>query len=67
MFHLHHLKYEEIIHMLYIFILMLAWLQVLLSEKFDEEYRLAQKLEFLTDKLQTTYRELEAEKTKTDK
>jgi len=53
--------------MLYIFIFMLPWLQVLLSEKFDEEYRLAQKLEFLTDKLQTTYRELEAEKTKTDK
>ncbi|KAL4230720.1 Guanylate cyclase soluble subunit beta-1 [Mactra antiquata] len=40
---------------------------VLLSEKFDEEYRLTQKLEFLTDKLQTMHRELETEKQKTDK
>ncbi|KAH3843075.1 guanylate cyclase soluble subunit beta-1-like [Dreissena polymorpha] len=40
---------------------------VLLSEKFDEEYRLTQKLEFLTDKLQTMHRELEEEKRKTDK
>ncbi|WAQ99037.1 GCYB1-like protein [Mya arenaria] len=40
---------------------------VLLSEKFDEEYRLTQKLEFLTDKLQTMHRQLEIEKQKTDK
>lgn len=40
---------------------------VLLSEKFDEEYRLTQKLEFLNDKLQTMHRELEVEKQKTDK
>ena len=40
---------------------------VLLSEKFEEEYRLAQKLEFLTDKLKKTHRELEDEKKKTDR
>ena len=40
---------------------------VLLSEKFEEEYRLAQRLEFLTDKLKKTHRELEDEKKKTDR
>ena len=40
---------------------------VLLSEKFEEEYRLAQGLEFLTDKLKKTHRELEEEKRKTDR
>ena len=40
---------------------------VLLSEKFEEEYRLAQKLEFLTEKLKKTHRELEEEKKKTDR
>lgn len=40
---------------------------VLLSEKFEAEYKLTRNLEFLTDKLQQTYRELESEKQKTDK
>ena len=40
---------------------------VLLSEKFEEEYRLAQRLEFLTEKLKRTHRELEDEKRKTDR
>lgn len=39
---------------------------VLLSEKFEAEYKLTQNLEILTDKLQQTYRELESEKQKTD-
>ncbi|XP_055381357.1 guanylate cyclase soluble subunit beta-1 [Condylostylus longicornis] len=40
---------------------------VLLSEKFEAEYKLTQNLEMLTDKLQQTYRELESEKQKTDR
>lgn len=40
---------------------------VLLSEHFDAEYKLTQKLEILTDQLQHTYRELEEEKKKTDR
>ncbi|XP_078602354.1 guanylate cyclase soluble subunit beta-1-like [Branchiostoma floridae x Branchiostoma japonicum] len=40
---------------------------VLLSEQFEAEYKLTQKLEILTDKLQQTYRELEDEKKKTDR
>ncbi len=40
---------------------------VLLSEHFEAEYRLTQKLEVLTDQLQQTYRELEDEKKKTDR
>ncbi|XP_033632257.1 guanylate cyclase soluble subunit beta-1-like [Asterias rubens] len=40
---------------------------VLESEKFEAEYKLTQKLEILTDKLQMTYRELELEKSKTDR
>ena len=40
---------------------------VLLSEHFDAEYKLTQKLEILTDQLQHTYRELEQEKMKTDR
>lgn len=40
---------------------------VLISERFDEEYKLTQKLEILTDKLQQTYREIENEKKKTDR
>ena len=39
---------------------------VLLSEHWEVEYKLTQKLEFLTDKLQQKYRELEEEKKKTD-
>ncbi len=39
---------------------------VLVSEKFEAEYKLTQKLEILTDKLQQTYRDLEMEKGKTD-
>uniref|UniRef100_A0A1B0DMB6 guanylate cyclase n=3 Tax=Phlebotominae TaxID=7198 RepID=A0A1B0DMB6_PHLPP len=39
---------------------------VLLSEKFEAEYKLTRNLEILTDKLQQTYRELESEKQKTD-
>ena len=40
---------------------------VLISERFEEEYKLTQKLEILTDKLQQTYREIENEKQKTDR
>ncbi|GFR74127.1 guanylate cyclase soluble subunit beta-1 [Elysia marginata] len=40
---------------------------VLLSERWEAEYKLAQNLEVLTDKLQQTYRELEDEKKKTDR
>lgn len=40
---------------------------VLLSEKFEAEYKLTRNLEILTDKLQQTYRELEDEKQKTDR
>lgn len=40
---------------------------VLLSEKFEAEYKLARKLEILNDQLQQTYIELEDEKKKTDK
>ncbi|KAK7475319.1 hypothetical protein BaRGS_00033466, partial [Batillaria attramentaria] len=40
---------------------------VLLSEHFEAEYKLAQKLEILTEELQRTYRELEDEKKKTDR
>ncbi|XP_065365039.1 guanylate cyclase soluble subunit beta-1 [Calliphora vicina] len=40
---------------------------VLLSEKFEAEYKLTKNLEMLTDKLQQTYRDLESEKQKTDR
>lgn len=40
---------------------------VLLSEKFEAEYKLTRNLEILTDKLQQTYRDLENEKKKTDR
>lgn len=40
---------------------------VLLSEHFEAEYKLAQKLEILTEELQRTHRELEDEKKKTDR
>ncbi|XP_071510914.1 guanylate cyclase soluble subunit beta-1-like [Diadema antillarum] len=40
---------------------------VLISERFEEEYKFTQKLEILTDKLQQTYREIENEKKKTDR
>lgn len=40
---------------------------VLLSEKFEAEYKLTRNLEILTDKLQQTYRELDSEKRKTDR
>ncbi|XP_053945103.1 guanylate cyclase soluble subunit beta-1 isoform X3 [Anastrepha ludens] len=40
---------------------------VLLSEKFEAEYKLTKNLELLTDKLQQTYRDLESEKQKTDR
>ncbi|XP_076447120.1 guanylate cyclase soluble subunit beta-1-like [Babylonia areolata] len=40
---------------------------VLLSEHFEAEYRLAQKLEVLTEQLTRTYKELEDEKKKTDR
>merc|ERR550519_1742484 len=39
---------------------------VLLSEAFNNEYKLTKNLEVLTDKLQHTNRELAAEKMKTD-
>ncbi|XP_074650811.1 guanylate cyclase soluble subunit beta-1-like [Tubulanus polymorphus] len=39
---------------------------VLLSEQFEAEYKLTQKLEILTDQLQQTHKELENEKGKTD-
>ncbi|XP_026473245.1 guanylate cyclase soluble subunit beta-1 [Ctenocephalides felis] len=39
---------------------------VLMSEQFEADYKLTRNLEFLTDKLQQTYRELESEKQKTD-
>jgi len=40
---------------------------VLLSEQFEAEYKLTRNLEILTDKLQSTYRELDGEKQKTDR
>jgi guanylate cyclase soluble subunit beta len=40
---------------------------VLLSEQFEAEYKLTRNLEILNDKLQSTYRDLEAEKKKTDR
>lgn len=40
---------------------------VLLSEQFEQEYKLAQKLEVLTEELTKTYKELEDEKKKTDR
>ncbi|KAI5702755.1 hypothetical protein M8J76_012267 [Diaphorina citri] len=40
---------------------------VLMSEQFEADYKLTRNLEFLTDKLQQTYRELEGEKQKTDR
>ncbi|XP_037921995.1 guanylate cyclase soluble subunit beta-1 isoform X2 [Hermetia illucens] len=40
---------------------------VLLSEKFEAEYKLTRNLEMLTDKLQQTFRELDSEKQKTDR
>ncbi|XP_036366551.1 guanylate cyclase soluble subunit beta-1 isoform X2 [Octopus sinensis] len=39
---------------------------VLMSERFEAEYKLTQKLEVLTEKLQQAHRELEGEKQKTD-
>ena len=39
---------------------------VLISEEFEAEYKLTQKLELLNHKLQQTYRDLELEKEKTD-
>lgn len=38
-----------------------------MSEQFEADYKLTRNLEFLTDKLQQTYRELESEKQKTDR
>ncbi|CAG9858572.1 unnamed protein product [Phyllotreta striolata] len=40
---------------------------VLMSEQFEADYKLTRNLEFLTDKLQQTYRELDREKIKTDR
>ncbi|KAL8593726.1 hypothetical protein ACOMHN_036270 [Nucella lapillus] len=40
---------------------------VLLSERFEAEYKLAQKLEILNEQLTMTYKELEEEKKKTDR
>ena len=40
---------------------------MLLSEKFEAEYKLTKNLEILTDKLQQTFRDLEREKQKTDR
>lgn len=40
---------------------------VLMSEQFEADYKLTRNLEFLTDKLQQTYRELDSEKKKTDR
>jgi guanylate cyclase soluble subunit beta len=40
---------------------------VLLSERFEADYKLAQNLEVLNDQLQQTHRELEDEKAKTDR
>ena len=40
---------------------------VLLSEKFEDEYKLTQHLEVLTDQLQKTHRQLDEEKKKTDR
>lgn len=40
---------------------------VLLSEQFEAEYKLTKNLEILTDRLQSTRRELEEEKKKTDR
>ncbi|XP_033323715.1 guanylate cyclase soluble subunit beta-1-like [Megalopta genalis] len=39
---------------------------VLMSERFEADYKLTVNLELLTDKLQQTYRELDSEKKKTD-
>ncbi|XP_017771303.1 PREDICTED: guanylate cyclase soluble subunit beta-1-like [Nicrophorus vespilloides] len=38
-----------------------------MSEQFEADYKLTRNLEFLTDKLQQTYRELDSEKKKTDR
>ena len=38
-----------------------------MSEQFEAEYKLTKNLEILTDRLQSTYRELEEEKKKTDR
>ncbi|XP_014277846.1 guanylate cyclase soluble subunit beta-1 isoform X2 [Halyomorpha halys] len=40
---------------------------VLMSEQFEADYKLTRDLEILTDKLQQTYRDLDAEKQKTDR
>ncbi len=40
---------------------------ILLSERFEQEYKLTKKLEIMTDQLQQTYRDLEEEKRKTDR
>lgn len=40
---------------------------LMLGEQFEEEYKLAQKLEILTDKLQYTTRARERQKKMTDK
>ncbi|XP_014243473.1 guanylate cyclase soluble subunit beta-1 [Cimex lectularius] len=40
---------------------------VLMSEQFEADYKLTKNLEILTDKLQSTYRELDGEKQKTDR
>ena len=39
---------------------------VMLSQQFEEEYKMTQKLEILTDQLQLTHKQLEGEKQKTD-
>ena len=39
---------------------------VLMSERFEQEYKLTRKLEIMTEQLQQTYRDLEDEKKKTD-
>ena len=40
---------------------------VLMSERFEQEYKLTRKLEIMTEQLQQTYRDLEDEKKKTDR
>ena len=40
---------------------------VLMSERFEHEYKLTRKLEIMTEQLQQTYRDLEDEKKKTDR
>lgn len=40
---------------------------VLMSEQFEADYKLTRNLEWLTDKLQQTYHELDGEKQKTDR